>query len=272
MKWMRDHKLIAALLILLVVLALLFTLSVTTGFGEGSFASFLNNGVSKITGFFSSAGSNIRDGVGGIFSGGQLRERIDELEEENAALERELAQSRLTSQQLEQLQNLAQILNYDYTDQTFNVVTADVTLEDGSNWNGIFTIDRGSESGIEAGDTVIDGDGLVGFVTDAGEGWAKVMPAISTDETLSFKLARDGSQLGIVYGNSDGTLSGYMLDDQSTVVEGDIIVSSGMGSCPEGIEIGSVRSVSYNSNRLIREVTVDPAVDFRSLRKVAVIV
>ena len=45
-----------------------------------------------------------------------------------------------------------------------------------------------------------------------------------------------------------------------------------MGSCPEGIEIGSVRSVSYNSNRLIREVTVDPAVDFRSLRKVAVIV
>lgn len=165
---------------------------------RGLFASFLNNGVSKITGFFSSAGSNIRDGVGGIFSGGQLRERIDELEEENAALERELAQSRLTSQQLEQLQNLAQILNYDYTDQTFNVVTADVTLEDGSNWNGIFTIDRGSESGIEAGDTVIDGDGLVGFVTDAGEGWAKVMPAISTDETLSFKLARDGSQLGIV--------------------------------------------------------------------------
>ena len=81
MKWMRDHKLIAALLILLVVLALLFTLSVTTGFGEGSFASFLNNGVSKITGFFSSAGSNMSDGVGGIFSGGQLRERIDELEE-----------------------------------------------------------------------------------------------------------------------------------------------------------------------------------------------
>ena len=62
---------------------------------------------------------------------------------ENAALERELAQSRLTSQQLEQLQNLAQILNYDYTDQTFNVVTADVTLEDGSNWNGIFTIEQG---------------------------------------------------------------------------------------------------------------------------------
>ena len=41
-----------------------------------------------------------------------------------------------------------------------------------------------------------------------------------------------------------------------------------MGSCPEGIEIGSVRSVSYNSNRLIREVTADPAVDFfRSLRE-----
>ncbi len=272
MKWIREHKLITALLTLLIVLALLFTLSVTAGFGEGSFASFLNNGVSKITGFFSSAGNGIRDGVGGIFSGGQLRSRIDELEEENNALERELAQSRLTAEQLEQLQNLAQILNYDYTDQTFNVVTADVKLKDGSNWNGIFTIDRGTESGIQTGKTVIDGDGLVGFVTDAGEGWAKIQPAIATDETMSFKLARDGSQLGIVSGNSDGTFSGYMLDDESTVVEGDIIISSGMGACPEGIEIGSVRSVSYNSNRLIREVTVDPAVDFRSLRKVAVII
>ena len=187
-------------------------------------------------------------------------------------MERELAQARLEEGQLAQLQELAGILNYDYTSQVFNVVTADVKLKDGSNWTGIFTIDRGTESGISSGSVVINGAGLVGTVIDAGDGWAKVRPAVSDGDKLSFKLARDGNQLGIVSGNSSGSLSGYMLDDNSTVAEGDILISSGMGSYPEGIEIGSVKSVKYNSDKLMREIIVEPAVSFESLRKVAVII
>ena len=272
MRWIREHKLIASLISLLVVLALIFVLSVVTGVGDNSFAAFVNNGVTKVSGFFSSVGSSVRDGVGGIFSGASKQDKIDELEEEIASLERELAQARLEEGQLAQLQELAGILNYDYTSQVFNVVTADVKLKDGSNWTGIFTIDRGTETGISSGSVVINGAGLVGTVIDAGDGWAKVRPAVSDGDKLSFKLARDGNQLGIVSGNSSGSLSGYMLDDNSTVAEGDILISSGMGSYPEGIEIGSVKSVKYNSDKLMREIIVEPAVSFESLRKVAVII
>lgn len=102
------------------------------------------------------------------------------MEEEIASLERELAQARLEEGQLAQLQELAGILNYDYTSQVFNVVTADVKLKDGSNWTGIFTIDRGTESGIASGSVVINGAGLVGTVIDAGDGWAKVRPPYRT--------------------------------------------------------------------------------------------
>ena len=62
-----------------------------------------------------------------------------------------------------------------------------------------------------------------------------------------------------------------MLDNESTVTEGDIILTSGMGTFPAGLEIGSVRSITNNSNTLIKEITVEPAVDFNSLRKVSVI-
>ena len=272
MRWIREHKLITGLLSLLIVMALIFVLSVVTGTGDNSLSSFLNNGVTKISGFFSSVGTNVRDGVSGIFAGASKQNEIDDLEEEIAKLQRELAQARLEEDQLQQLQELAGILNYDYTSETFNVVTADVKLKDGSNWTGVFTIDRGKESGISTGKIVISGAGLVGIVTEAGDGWAKVRPAVSEDEKISFKLARDGSQLGIVSGNSEGTMSGYMLDDDSTVAEGDILISSGMGSYPEGIEIGSVKSVKYNSDKLMREITVEPAVSFESLRKVAVII
>ncbi len=52
MRWIREHKLIASLISLLVVLALIFVLSVVTGVGDNSFAAFVNNGVTKVSGFF----------------------------------------------------------------------------------------------------------------------------------------------------------------------------------------------------------------------------
>ena len=63
-----------------------------------------------------------------------------------------------------------------------------------------------------------------------------------------------------------------MFDEQSTVAESDILITSGMGIYPAGIEIGSVTSVSFNDDKLIKEVTIEPVVDFKSLRKVAVII
>lgn len=272
MRWIREHKLITALVSLLIILTLIFVLSLVSGGGDSALSSIINGGASKVSGFFAKVGGDMRDGAKGIIEHKDLQNRIDELEEEKAELERELAKARLEAGQLEQLQNLSSLLNYDYTDQSFDVVTADVTLKDGSDWTGVFTIDRGTESAIKKGSIVIDGDGLVGRVTEAGEGWAKVKPVIDEGGKLSFKLARDGNQLGIVAGTSSATFSGYMLDDNSTVAEGDILISSGMGFYPEGIEIGTVKSVTYNSDRLIKEIVVDPAVHFASLRKVAVIV
>lgn len=272
MKWIREHKLIASLTALLVVLVLIFVLSMFSGDGSNFFSTVINNGTSGISGFFSSVGDSIRDGASGIISHKNLQSKIDELEEEKATLERELAQAKLEAEQLEQLQQLSNLLNYDYTSQVFNVTTADVIMRDASNWLGIFTIDKGTESGIASGSIAINGAGIVGRVTEAGDGWAKVMPAVNEGSKISFRLARDSSQLGVVSGDGKGGFSGYMLDDASTVAEGDILVSSGMGMYPEGIEIGSVKSVTYNSDKLIREITVEPAVDFNSLRKVAVII
>ena len=133
MRWIREHKLIASLLSLLVVLALIFVLSTVSGFGGNFLTDFINNGVSGISGFFSSVGGNIRDGAAGIFAHKDLEKQIDELKDENAQLQRDLIQAKLEAEQLQQLQELAGILHYDYTPQTFNVVSADVSLKDGSN-------------------------------------------------------------------------------------------------------------------------------------------
>lgn len=271
MRWIREHKLMAGLLALLLALVIVFVVSIAFGGGNNALTGAINKGASGVSGFLSSLGNGIRSQVVGLFSHGEMQDRIDELEEENDQLKRELAAARLEESQLEQLQELSELLNYDYIKQGYEVVTADVTLKDSSNWTNVFTIDRGTEAGITEGKVVIDGSGLIGKVSDAGEGWAKVVSIIDSGNKVSFKLSRDGKQLGIVTRNSQGYISGYMLDEDSTVAEGDILLTSGMGTYPEGIEIGSVRSVTSNSNTLIKEITVEPSVDLNSLRKVSVI-
>ncbi len=272
MRWIREHKLIASLLSLLIILALIFVVSITSGVGGNSVSSVINSGNSGIAGFFANIGGNIKDGVTGIIDNKNLKAQIDQLEEEKAELERQLAEAQLEANQLAQLQELSGLLNYDYTKTKFDVVSCDVTLEDLSNWTGVFSIDRGTEAGIEVGDVVIDGVGLVGKICEAGEGWAKVKPVIAEENNVSFMLARSKKQLGVASGSKDATFSGYMFDENSTVAESDILITSGMGVYPAGIEIGSVTSVSFNDDKLIKEVTIEPAVDFASLRKVAVII
>lgn len=271
MRWIREHKLMVGLLSLLLILVIVFTVSLAQGGSGNSLTEFINGSNSGVSGFFASVGNGIRNEIGGLFSHHRMSERIDELEKENADLKRQLAASKLEAGQLEQLTQLANLLNYDYIKQGYEVVTADVNLKDGSGWTSTFVIDRGTEAGITKGKIVINGSGLVGRVSDAGDGWAKVTSIIDSGSKVSFKLARDGSQLGIATGDADGRISGYMLDETSTVAEGDILMTSGMGLYPEGLEIGSVKSVRSNSNTLIKEITVEPAVNMSSLRKVSVI-
>ena len=272
MRWIREHKLIASLLSILVILALIFTVSMTSGIGGNAVSSIVNSGNSGVAGFFANIGGNIKDGVTGIIANKNLKAQIDQLEEEKGQLERELAEAKLEAAQLEQLKELSGLLNYDYTKETFNVVSADVTLEDRSSWTEVFTIDRGSESGIKNGAIVINGVGLVGKICEVGEGWAKVKPILSEENSVSFMLARSNKQLGVASGGENGQFGGYMFNEKSTVAESDILVTSGMGIYPAGIEIGSVTSVSFNEDKLIKEVTIEPVVDFTSLRKVAVII
>lgn len=271
MRWIREHKLISAILTILLILVIVFIVSLLGGGKGNAVTGAVNKGVSVVSGGLSSVTEAIKDNVKGIFSYKALQEQINELETENEELRKELAEIGLDRADLEQLERLSQALDFEYTKNKFDLVAADITSMDGSNWTNVFTIDRGTESGIENGDAVVNGMGLVGRVQETGDGWSKVVALIDEDSNVSFRLVRDRKQLGIVSGSSNGGISGYMMDADSTVSQGDMIITSGMGIYPEGITIGNVKNVVYNSNTLLKEITVEPAVNFKGLEKVAVI-
>jgi len=82
---------------------------------------------------------------------------------------------------------------------------------------------------------------------------------------------RDVSLLGVLSGDGSGKLNGYMLDSGAAVIEGDELITSGLGSYPAGIVIGKVTEVQWQNDQLIKAVSIDPIVNFNDIRKVVVV-
>ena len=162
MRWIREHKLISAIIAILLILVIVFAVSIAKGGKGNPITGAVNKGASVVSGGLSSVTESIKENVKGIFSYKSLQKQVNELQAENDQLKKELAETGLDREDLEQLKELSEALNFDYTKKEFDLVTADITSMDGSNWTNVFTIDRGSESGIETGDAVVNGMGLVG--------------------------------------------------------------------------------------------------------------
>ena len=80
MRWIREHKLMAGLLALLLALVIVFVVSIAFGGGNNALTGAINKGASGVSGFLSSLGNGIRSQVVGLFSHGEMQDRIDELE------------------------------------------------------------------------------------------------------------------------------------------------------------------------------------------------
>lgn len=219
----------------------------------------------NISNFF----SNIVDFVKLKEENEMLKQRISQLEEENRNYLNIIGKADFLRNELKLLESTK-----------YNLIEAQVTGKEPGNWFDRFTIDKGLKDGIEKGDTVVQGiqidqntviEGLVGRVVDVGDNWAKVVSIIDEDSKISFKILRtqDG---GIISGNVDGKITGYLFDDKADVIKGDKLFTSGLGGAfVKDIYIGEVESVISDDKELTKSIEINPAVDFKKLYKVFVI-
>ena len=268
MKWIREHRFISAIAIVFLVAVIILGISIGSGKLTGGVLNRVHMSIEKP---FSSLGTSIKQNVSGIFSYRELIKENEALKEENDRLKNEVSQLTFSSKELQQLQELSKALNYDFIQGERDLITAKVVSLDGTNWTNSFTIDKGTESGIKEEDIVLCGQGLVGMVQETGSGWSKIVPIIDETSRISFYVDGTGNMLGIIEGSEDGTLTGFMLDSNAEISEGDRIITSGIGRYPAGIMLGRIVRAGYDSNKQLMEVTVKPEVDFASIDKVSVI-
>lgn len=136
------------------------------------------------------------------------------------------------------------------------------------------TIDAGNRDGIQTDMTVLNGDGLVGRVTQVGPMTSTVLLATDPGFSVGSRLA-GSMEIGITTGRGDRPMSLKLLNGQAVVKKGDRLVSFGsQGGRPfvPGVPVGEVAEVRDTPGELTRSVEVRSYVRFSSLDTVGVVV
>lgn len=151
------------------------------------------------------------------------------------------------------------------------MVPANVIAQDLSRWFQSVVIDRGAESGVRAGMPVITGSGVVGVVAGTTPEAAKVLLVIDLQSRVDAYVQRSRAR-GTVRGRSEEPCEFDYVLREDDVREGDQLLTSGLGGVyPKGLVVGTVASVERKPYGLFQTVRVAPAVDFRKLEEVFVI-
>lgn len=203
---------------------------------------------------------------------------ISELEAENEELKLELELKNQEINRLKQLERenekLSELLDASSRYGQYSTITSNIIAKDPGNWYQTFTIDKGSNDGIEKNMVVLAFGGLVGKVEEVGTNYAKVSSIINGTYSVTSKTLRTDDE-GFVKGDivNKGILKMEYIDKDAEIKEGDEIVTSHLSNIyPAGITIGSVTEVHLdNNNKLSKTAIIKPAVDFKHLEKVLVI-
>lgn len=273
MRWIRKHTGASTVIAVFAALLILVLVSYQT-FGE---SNILGRSAGRIIGMaqtpFAEVGRFLDAKFSVYLNSGDLSRENEQLKARVDELERELNEARLSGADLADLEKLSEALNYADLGDDYSLVTADVIGLDNSNGFNIFTINVGSQNGVSNDSVVIDGNGLIGRVMSVNDNSAKVISIIDETNKVGFQVFRNLEWLGMLNGDGDGKLTGYMLDETAAVREGDRLVTSAIGGFyPAGITIGKVTSVEWNHDSPLKTVRVEPAVYFKSIRKVTVLI
>ena len=132
------------------------------------------------------------------------------------------------------------------------------------------TIDRGVWQGIRTDQAVLAPEGIVGRVVTASFRAAKIQLLIDRNAAAGAIIEQSRAQ-GVVMGQGDGRLHLEYVSEIAEVAVGDLVMTSGIdGIYPKGFVIGRVSSVQ-KAGTAYRAIIVEPAVDFRRLEEVLVV-
>lgn len=236
---------------------------------EGGAGSALSP-IQKIT---YSLNRGLKDTVDFFLNFSNVRDKNEELSDQNNKLKDKLAQYSDLEAENERLRAL---LDFEEQRKEYNYIPTNIIGVSGNVLNG-YIVDKGTKDGVKKGMVVIASAGLVGKVTSVASNWAKVECITNENIAVSVMPESTRENTGILKGYTDTAKNEnltkiYYLPIDSNIKKGDTILTSGLGAVyPKEIRVGKVISVEEDKVKFMKSAVVKPYVDFKSLEELLII-
>lgn len=270
MRYGGDNRSRLLLVILIVTSLFLITLDMR----GVSLITGLRQGTQSVFGPFQRAASTAFTPIGNFFSDvahlGRTRTQLASLEDQNAKLRRSLIDYKGTDAQIKQLKSILDLAGTG----GYKIVSAKVISQGTSlSFSQSITIDVGANAHVTRDMTVICGDGLVGVVKEVYATTALVL--LESDPAFRVGVRIAGSQeIGILSGQGTDRAVLQLLDSQSSVKKGDVLVARGSeGGKPfvPGVPVGVVTAVPNSAGLVSQLAEVKYFTHLHALSVVAVV-
>ena len=195
--------------------------------------------VSPIFSFFSRPVGTVADGVDELQSLLAVHTRNERLETDNARLRKWQAVAQQLGYENDVFRRLLKVV----PDQRARFVTARVIADSGGPFIHTVMVNAGASHGVRRGQAVVNHDGLVGRVLEAGKHTARVLLLTDLNSRIPVVLeeSRDRS---ILRGDNSPHPSLAFVATDARIKPGDRVVTSGEGGMfPPALDVGIVSSV-----------------------------
>ena len=217
-----------------------------------SMAGLVYEGEAKIQSFFSLTRLNEQLSRRNVY----LEQQVKEL---SAALERD----GMDSTTLSALSNPT----------PYKLIPAQVVSNTVHKKDNLMTINKGEADGVRKDMGVVSGHGVVGIVYMAGRHYSVVIPALSSQSSISCKIERRG-YFGYLHWEGGYSNLAYVDDipRHARFKLYERVVTSGYSSVfPEGVAVGKILHVYNSSDGVSYRLQVQLYTDFANLRDVYVV-
>ncbi|MGI6374030.1 MAG: rod shape-determining protein MreC [Patescibacteria group bacterium] len=204
----------------------------------------------------------------------QLEARLDQLNQEiaelivaNAGYQELAAENKKLREQL----NFLETNDYQYV--LASVLARESAIEGAIEGQDLI-IDKGRANGLEPGQGVVYGPGLiVGQVVEVKENTAKVCLTTSVGCRLAAAILNQDKTQGVTDGDLGLTVKMEYIPQLEKIAVGDSIITSGLGEkIPRGLVIGRVAEVRSESNNVWQEATIEPLVNLNEITVLSVLI
>lgn len=200
--------------------------------------------------------------------------KIESLEDENKELKEQMVSY---DQKIQEYQDMRALLELKSEYADYDTVGATVIFSDMTgNWFSTFTIDKGTDDGLEVGMNVLSGGGLVGYISDIAKGHAVVTSIINDNVNVSAMQSITGDACVVTgdlpYMKEHGLLKLQYMDTDFNISRDNVIVTSNISDrYLPGLVIGYAQDVTVDENGLAASGYLKPAADFKHIRNVLVV-